>query len=53
MTFKGFNNKFHFIFFLRLSQNVCIDERMIGFKGRRFLNQYIANKKAHRWGVKA
>ncbi|XP_063433722.1 piggyBac transposable element-derived protein 4-like [Mytilus trossulus] len=37
----------------RLSQNVCIDERMIGFKGRHFLNQYIANKKAHRWGVKA
>ncbi|VDI04490.1 Hypothetical predicted protein [Mytilus galloprovincialis] len=37
----------------RLSQNVCIDERMIGFKGRHFLKQYIANKKAHRWGVKA
>ncbi|CAC5388546.1 unnamed protein product [Mytilus coruscus] len=35
------------------SQNVCIDERMIGFKGRHFLKQYIANKKAHRWGVKA
>ncbi|VDH96444.1 Hypothetical predicted protein [Mytilus galloprovincialis] len=26
---------------------------MIGFKGRHFLKQYIANKKAHRWGVKA
>lgn len=36
-----------------LSQNVCIDEQMIGFKGRHFLKQYIANKKAHRWGVKA
>ncbi|CAC5426390.1 unnamed protein product [Mytilus coruscus] len=27
--------------------------RMIGFEGRHFLKQYIANKKAHRWGVKA
>jgi hypothetical protein len=26
---------------------------MIGFKGRHFLKQYIANKKAHGWGVKA
>jgi hypothetical protein len=26
---------------------------MIGFKGRHFLKQYITNKKAHRWGVKA
>jgi hypothetical protein len=40
-------------FFLRLSQNVCIDERIIGFKGRHFLKQYIANKKAHIWRVKA
>ena len=39
--------------FLRLSQNVCIDERMIGFKGRHFLKQYLANYKAHIWEVKA
>ena len=26
---------------------------MIGFKGRHFLKQYIANKKAHIWRVKA
>jgi hypothetical protein len=26
---------------------------MIGFKGIHFLKQYIANKKAHRWGIKA
>lgn len=24
---------------------------MIGFKGRHFLKQYMANKKAHRWRV--
>ena len=26
---------------------------MLGFIGRYVLKQYIANKKAHRWGVKA
>lgn len=41
------------LLFNRLSQNVCIDERIIWFKERHFLKQYIANKKAHRWGVKA
>ena len=34
----------------RLSQNVYIDERMIG--SRHFLKQYMTNKKAQRWGVK-
>ncbi|XP_048251453.1 uncharacterized protein LOC125379246 [Haliotis rufescens] len=29
-----------------------VDERMVGFKGRHHLVQYMANKKAHRWGVK-
>ncbi|XP_046329987.2 piggyBac transposable element-derived protein 3-like [Haliotis rufescens] len=35
-----------------LAQSVCVDERMVGFKGRHHLVQYMANKKAHRWGVK-
>jgi hypothetical protein len=29
-----------------------VDERIVGFKGRHFLKQYISNKKAHRWGAK-
>ncbi|XP_046566282.1 piggyBac transposable element-derived protein 3-like [Haliotis rubra] len=36
----------------RLAQSVCVNERMVGFKGRHHLVQYMANKKAHRWGVK-
>lgn len=35
-----------------LNQDVCVDERMVGFKGRHQLKQYISNKKAHRWGIK-
>ncbi|XP_046380083.2 piggyBac transposable element-derived protein 3-like [Haliotis rufescens] len=35
-----------------LAQSVCVDERMVGFKGRHHLVQYMANKKAHRLGVK-
>lgn len=33
-----------------LSQNVCIDERFLDFKDDISVKQYIANKKAHRWG---
>ncbi|CAG2200909.1 unnamed protein product [Mytilus edulis] len=36
----------------RLSQNIVVDERIVGFKGRHVLKQYISNKKAHRWGAK-
>ena len=38
--------------FFKLNQDVCIDEHMVGFKGRHQLKQYIANKKAHWWGIK-
>ena len=40
----------HFVY--RLSRNIVVDERIVGFKGRHFLKQYISNKKAHRWGAK-
>ncbi|KAJ8312473.1 hypothetical protein KUTeg_009846 [Tegillarca granosa] len=36
-----------------LPQNIIIDERMIGFKGRHFMKQYLPDKKANRWGIKA
>ncbi|XP_061170531.1 piggyBac transposable element-derived protein 4-like [Saccostrea echinata] len=35
-----------------LNRDVCVDERIVGFKGRHQLKQYISNKKAHRWGIK-
>ena len=40
----------HFLY--RLSRNIVVDERIVGFKGRHFLKEYISNKKAHRWGAK-
>ncbi|CAG2252077.1 unnamed protein product [Mytilus edulis] len=36
----------------RLNQDVCVDERVVGFKGRHQLKQYLSNKKAHKWGIK-
>lgn len=34
------------------SKSRCVDESMVGFKGRHQLKQYISNKKARRWGIK-
>ncbi|VDI33309.1 Hypothetical predicted protein [Mytilus galloprovincialis] len=36
----------------RLARDITVDERMVGFKGRHHMVQYMANKKAHRWGIK-
>ncbi|CAC5407995.1 unnamed protein product [Mytilus coruscus] len=33
-------------------KNIVVDERIVGFKERHVLKQYISNKKAHRWGAK-
>ena len=34
------------------SQNVCIDERMVGHNGSDSIVQYLPTKKNHRWGIK-
>ncbi|XP_071111498.1 piggyBac transposable element-derived protein 4-like [Haliotis cracherodii] len=35
----------------RLARDVCVDERVVGFKGRHKLKQYLANKKKDKWGL--
>ena len=36
----------------RLARDVSVDERMVGFKGRHVVVQYMPNKRRHPWGVK-
>jgi hypothetical protein len=50
--YPGVVCKIKVTFFFRLSQDVCVDERVVGFKGRHQLKQYLSNKKTHRWGIK-
>ncbi|CAC5402794.1 unnamed protein product [Mytilus coruscus] len=36
----------------RLGRDICVDERIVGFKGRHNIVQYISKKKSHQWGAK-
>ncbi|CAG2247875.1 unnamed protein product [Mytilus edulis] len=35
-----------------LGRDICVDERIVGFKGRHNIVQYISKKKSHQWGAK-
>ncbi|XP_071123974.1 piggyBac transposable element-derived protein 4-like [Mytilus edulis] len=36
----------------QLGRDICVDERIVGFKGRHNIVQYISKKKSHQWGAK-
>ncbi|CAC5398668.1 unnamed protein product [Mytilus coruscus] len=35
-----------------LGRDICVDERIVGFKSRHNIVQYISKKKSHQWGAK-